>query len=241
MTNPSTNSSFSFPKRNFLHAKLDEAIHLWHSGSGQGSFLFAINDGEPSFQFAINLDFEDVSVPEPSYPGHRHHQPSLHPSAPLQSGSRRRKGPAKLAKNRKRAAVFQAAKAAAAAATAADTPVAVTRFPGVGRAVGSGSGPTLPLPLSKGDVFPSPPPPPSSVCTTLTTSTTTSTVIASSTLNTKAATSFSNTVMNEVITDSDDDDELLNSCWRCLSGFDSDSRSGPAYLCPVCQKYYHLE
>ena len=243
MTNPSTKSSFSFLKRNFLHNKLDEVLRLWHRGSGQGSFFFAINDGEPSFQFAINLDFEDVSVPEPSQPGHGHHHPSHHPSAPLQSGGRRRKGPAKLAKNRQRAANFQAAKAAAAAATAADTPAPVTSFPGIGRAVGSASGPTLPLPLSKGDYFPSPPIPPTSVCTMLPSSTTTSTVAATSTVNTTAAaTSFSNhvnQVMNEVLTDSDDDDdELVNSCGRCLSGYDS--RSGPAYYCPMCRQYYHL-
>ena len=232
MTDPSTNSPFTVPKRNFLHSKLDEVLRLWHRGSGQGSFSFAIHDGEPSFQFAINLDFQDVSVPEPS----QHQQPPQHPSAPhpLHSGVRRRKGPAKLAKNRRRAADFQAAKAAAAAATAA----VVTSFPGVGRAVGSGSGPTLPLPLSKGDFFP-PPPHPTSVCTMLTNSATT--VVDSSTLNTTAAaTSSSHQVMNEVLTDSDDDDELLHSCGRCLSGFDSD-RSGPAYLCPVCRKYYHLE
>ena len=130
-------------------------------------------DGEPSLQFAINLDFEDVSVQEPPQP--RHHHPQ-HPSANLQSGMRRRKGPAKLAKNRKRAADFQAAKAAASAA-------AVTSFPGVGRAVGTGTGPTLPLPLSKGDYFP--PPPTTSVCTTLTSSSTTTT--STTTSNTTTA------------------------------------------------------
>ena len=227
MNNSSTNSPFTFPKRNFLHSKLDEILRLWHRGSGQGSFFFSINDGEPSLQFAINLDFEDVSVQET--PQHHHPQHSQHPSANLQSGMRRRKGPAKLAKNRKRAADFQAAKAAASAA-------AVTSFPGVGRAVGTGTGPTLPLPLSKGDYFPPPPPPATSVCTTLTSSSTTST-----SNTTTAATSSSNPVnevMNEVLTDSDDDDELLNSCARCLCGFDS--RSGPAYYCPVCTKHYHL-
>ena len=237
MNNSSTNSSFTFPKRNYLHSKLDEILRLWHRGSGQGSFFFSINDGEPSFQFAINLDFEDVSAPEPPQPVHHHPQPSQHPSANLQSGVRRRKGPAKLAKNRKRAANFQAAKAAATAA-------AVISFPGVGRVVGTGTGPTLPLPLSKGDYFP--PPPTSSVCTTLTSSSTTSTMAATSsgTSNTTtAATSSSNPVnvnevMNEVLTDSDDDDELLNSCARCLCGFDS--RSGPAYYDPVCTKHYHL-
>ena len=239
MTNTSSNSSFSFIKRSFLHSKLDEVLRLWHRGSGQGSFVFAINDGEPNFQFAINLDFEDVSVPEPSQPQHRPHQASQHPSAPLQSGVRRRKGPAKLAKNRKRAADFQAAKAAAAVATAADTPSAAISFPGVGRVVGTGSGPTLPLPLSKGDFFPPPPQPPTLACTTLTSSAITSTNSSTST----AATSFSNPVpvqqvMNEVITDSDDDDELINSCGRCLSGYDS--RSGPAYYCPICLQYYHL-
>ena len=240
MTNTSSNSSFSFIKRSFLHSKLDEVLRLWHRGSGQGSFVFTINDGEPNFQFAINLDFEDVSVPEPSQPQHRPHQASQHPSAPLQSGVRRRKGPAKLAKNRKRAADFQAAKAAAAVATAADTPSAAISFPGVGRVVGTGSGPTLPLPLSKGDFFP-PPQPPTLACTTLTSSAITST--NSSTSTSTAATSFSNPVpvqqvMNEVITDSDDDDELINSCGRCLSGYDS--RSGPAYYCPICLQYYHL-
>ena len=234
MNNSSTNSSFTFPKRNYLHSKLDEILRLWHRGSGQGSFSFAINDGEPSFQFAINLDFEDVSVTEPSQPGCHHTPPSQHSSAPLQSGVRRRKGPAKLAKNRKRAADFQAAKAAAAVATAADTPSAAISFPGVGRVVGTGSGPTLPLPLSKGAFFPPPPPqPPTLACTTLTSSAITSTNSSTST----AATSFSNPVpvqqvMNEVITDSDDDDELINSCGRCLSGYDS--RSGPAYYCPIC-------
>ena len=245
MANSTT--TFSFPKRDYLvHAKLDEILRLWHRGSGQGSFSFNISDGNPNFQFGLQLDLEDGSGSE--LPQHQN-QPYQSPSGPPRHRVRRR-GPAKQAKNRQRAADYQAAKVAEQANPASPA----YKFPGEGKPVGTASGPTLPLPLSKGAVFPPPatpvcstlastaPPPTSSVCTTLTSSSTTYTMAANSTSNTTtAATSSSNPVnevMNEVVTDSDDDDEHLNSCARCLCGFDS--RSGPAYYCPVCTKHYHL-
>ena len=148
MADSTTVTTFSFTKRDFLHSKLDEVLRLWHRGSGQGSFTFNINDGDPTFQFGLHLDFEDGSGSEPT---HHQTQPQQHHSGPPRHVVRRR-GPAKQAKNRQRAAEYQAAKAAKEAAPASSA----YKFPGEGKPVGTASGPTLPLPLSKGASFPPP-------------------------------------------------------------------------------------
>ena len=130
-----------------------------------------VNDGEPDFQFGVNLDMCDGLQPE------HHHQPSppRQPPHPGQDGARRR-GPGRQARNRLRAAAHQAAKAAALAANpgkatavpaAAQTSVAAPAniFPGEGQLLGTAAKPTLPLPLCKGAAFPSFPGP--AVCSTL--------------------------------------------------------------------------
>ena len=63
MTRPAT---FSHQKRNFLHHKLDDVLHLWAMGSGQGTFHLSVCDGIPNFQCGLHLDFQDVagSVPD---------------------------------------------------------------------------------------------------------------------------------------------------------------------------------
>ena len=133
----SSSTSFSFPKRDFLHSKLDEIIRLWHRGVGRGSFFLSISDGTPTFEHGLRLGLEDGPASEPSHHQQPHHLPPNH---------RRRRGPAQIAKNRKRAALYQAAKAATAAASAVQAPT----FPGKGKVVGTASGPTLPIPLAKG-------------------------------------------------------------------------------------------
>ena len=143
MTNPL--ASFTQLKRNFLHHKLDDILHLWARGSGQGAFFLSVSDGVPNFQCGLNLDFLDRdcgSVPDPPK------------QAFQQRGQRGPCGHKKQERNRKRAAKHQAATAAAAAPAARRAPA----FSGPGHVVGTALQPVLPLPLKKGDVFPPPPP-----------------------------------------------------------------------------------
>ena len=165
MEKSKVSSTFTFPKRDFLHAKLDEVLKIWLRGSGKACFMLSLEDGTPNFQHWIQLSLEDDS-PASGLPQ------SQNPTKPLP----RKRGPAKQAKNRQRAAAYQAARAASANQTAAvsvasssisrlavsATPSAKSvvavpavsespsrnKFPGVGRPVGTASGPTLPLPLS---------------------------------------------------------------------------------------------
>ena len=109
-----SSSLFSLPKREFLHQqKLDELLRVWARASGQGSFYLTVADGSPDFQFAIQLDFDDASAPEANFP------PQNHP----QHRVRKPRGPAQQAKNRKRAAEYQAAKAARHRAVKAESEV----------------------------------------------------------------------------------------------------------------------
>ena len=148
-------SSFTFSKREFLHYKLDEIIKMWQRGLGQGSFAFNVDDGTPDFQCGIHLDFDDSSGMAPNHP-------SFTPPPPFQPHHRRghdgvrRHGPARRARDRDRAARYQAAQAVAAASVAKS-------FPGTGNVVGTAPKPVLPIPLRKGYFFP----PSSAVCSTL--------------------------------------------------------------------------
>ena len=110
-----SSSIFSLSKRDFLHQKLDELLRVWARASGQGNFYLTVADGSPDFQFAIQLDFDDASAPEANF--HPHNHPQHHVRKP--------RGPAQQAKNRKRAADYQAAKAAAARHRAATAEPAV--------------------------------------------------------------------------------------------------------------------
>ena len=114
-------TSFSFIKRNFLHSKLDELIHLWHRASGQGSFLFSVDsDGQTNFQFGIQLEFEEDKTHHTGARQSAHDaiQPQQHHHQGIHGGARQRgRGPAKQARDRARAAQFQAAQAAKAADT----------------------------------------------------------------------------------------------------------------------------
>ena len=146
MTNPL--ATFTNLKRNFLHHKLDDIIHLWARGSGQGTFFLSVSDGVPNFQCGLNLDFLDRdcgSVPDP--PKQAFQQRGQH-------GQRGPRGHKKQERNRLRAVKYQAATAAAAAPAARHAPA----FPGPGHVVGTALQPVLPIPLKKGDVFPPPTP-----------------------------------------------------------------------------------
>ena len=95
----------TFPMRDFLHAKLDEVLRIWHRGSGQVCFMLSIEDRTPNFQHWIHLILED------DWPASGLPQSDIqNPTKPLP----RKWGPAKLAKNRQRAAAYQAARAASA-------------------------------------------------------------------------------------------------------------------------------
>ena len=115
-SSPSPN--FTFPKREFLHSKLDEVLRLWHRRSGQGTFYFTINDGTPSFQCGISLDFEDLPGTDHH---HQQHQPQA-PHCPPPPPRKRSPGPARRARDRTRAAKKKAAKATAAAPAAPAAP-----------------------------------------------------------------------------------------------------------------------
>ena len=124
----STTTSFTFPKREFLHSKLDEVIQLWARGFGQGSFYFSVNDGTPSLQCGLQLELEDGPEPGSHHPHQQHQQHAV--------GVRRR-GPARQARGRERAAKHQAALAAAAVPAAKTAPIAAApaakapKFPAV--------------------------------------------------------------------------------------------------------------
>ena len=239
-------SSFTNQKRLFLLNKLDEIIKLWASGSGQGSFNFTVKNGTPNLQCGIQLEMEDVRVrvadPVHPYQHNAHHH---------QAVQRRRRGPARRSRDRQsqRAANHQAGLAAAA------------KFPGTGFAVGSAAKPSLPIPLRKGDVFPSKPPttpqisltPGSPVVSTVPTVTSSKASCSGSSgptlllANTSMLSPAMVKVRDEVVSDSEDseDEELtpitrqiLAACARCLQPFTSSS--GPGY-CPQCDQCYHTE
>ena len=97
MAIPAT-SSFTHQKRLFLLNKLDEVLKLWASGSGQGCFNFGVKNGNPTLQYNLQLDMEDLCGTVPA-----HYQPP----------QPRHRGPARRARDRQRAAQHQAAIAAA--------------------------------------------------------------------------------------------------------------------------------
>ena len=209
--------------------KLDEVIKIWASGSGQGSFSFSVDNGTPSLKYGLQLGMQDVSVPTRV----QHHR------------GRRHRGPARVARDRERAARHQAAIAAKQA------------FPGRGQAVGSAAKPVLPIPLQRGDILlsqikvtPPSPPPVSAVATMaspVVTTTTTSTSLSSPVnVTTSQLSPAMVEVRDELLSETDDEeDELLtpgtlklSSCSLCGQPFTSSS--GPGF-CPPCGKYYHTQ
>ena len=248
-------TSFTFEKRNFLHSKLDELIYLWQRGSGQGTFIFAVNgESKTDFQFGIQTPFEEdeTMIPPRAEQQHQHQQPQKVRGGVVR---KRGRGPARQARNRERAARYQAAQAASkdnAASEAVKSYAAVVKFPGKGQVVGKADNPVLPIPVPNGVFFPSP----LVMCTTLPSSTTTKTspvtvpssletlpFIPTSTPSLAATPSLVVTspivCRDEVLTDSEvEDDELLKNCGHCLKIFEGSS--GPSY-CPRCVKCYHAE
>ena len=250
MTN--SNTTFSLPKRDFLHSKLDEIIRLWHRGSGQGTFFFSVSDGNTNFQSGIQLDFDQVSDEPPHHPSHHPRHPHSH-----HQGGARRRGPARRARDRVRAAKYQAAQAATAGLVQTRVP---SNFPGEGKILGTAAKPVLPLPLPNGSFFP--PPVTSTVCSTLTTQSVTSTVCSTLTTQSVSPSTLVNTPIvsaqaasfplrssttsvtapvtprDEILSESEEEvDEIFHSCGHCHTSFDS--RSPPTY-CPLCQKCYHI-
>ena len=90
-----------------------------------------IDDGNTDFQFGIQLDFNDVSELEDSQSDQLQHHG-------IRGGARGRgRGPARQARERARAAKFQAAQAVKAAKAASDSPsAAASKFPSEGQVVG---------------------------------------------------------------------------------------------------------
>ena len=237
MTNPS--ATFSLDKRAFLHHKLDDILHSWARKTGHGTFFLSVTDGIPNFQFGLQLDLCDVAInPEPPQLPAR--QDQHHQEAP------QRVPQGKKARNRARAARFQAAKAAASAAASTETR---TSFPGQGKIVGTAPRPVLSLPLKKGDVFH---PQSNSTSSTTTSSTTSSSVVRSPPPSTSVSTMSSSLsqdqptnfrvplkVKDAVLSDdSDDDTEEFYDCGQCNSEIDSNA---PSYYCPLCVKCFHVQ
>ena len=237
MTNPS--ATFNLDKRAFLHHKLDDILHSWARKTGHGTFFLSVTDGIPNFQFGLQLDLCDVATnPEPPLPPAR--QDHHHQEAP------QRVPQGKKARNRARAARFQAAKAAASAAASTESR---TPFPGQGKLVGTAPKPVLSLPLKKGDVFP---PQSNSTSSTTTSATTSSSVVRSPPPSTSASTMSSSLapaqptnfrvplkVKDAVLSDdSDDETEEFYDCGQCNSEIDSNA---PSYYCPLCVKCFHVQ
>ena len=185
------------------------------------------------------MDLCDVATnPEPPLPSARqdHHQ--------QEAPQRVSKG--KKARNRARAARFQAAKAAESAAASSES---TTSFPGQGKIVGSAPKPVLSLPLKKGDVFP----PKSNSNSSTTTSSTTSSSVVRSPPHSMSASSSSlppaqptnirvplkvKDAVAVLSDDSDDEPEEFYDCGQCNSEIDSNA---PSYYCPLCMKCFHVQ
>ena len=67
------NMAFSHEKRHYLHAKLDEVLHLWYRNAGQGYFNLVVNNGKPEFQFGVHLDMNDRLQSDHRYPSPKGH------------------------------------------------------------------------------------------------------------------------------------------------------------------------
>ena len=242
--------NFSLPKRQFLHQKLDEIIRVWQRGSGKGSFILVINDGRPDFEFCTKLDFSETSPEQPQ----QHHRHQGHP--------RRNRGPARRARDRERAAKYQAAMAAKDTSTADPA----KKFPGIGKPLGVAPAPTLPLPLQQGDAFPpmlntsnfSP------VCTTLPSTSTNNTVcttLSSTSINNTVCTTLAtNPITSSMVTslpllsqatsvvvpatdvhdvpDEHEDSDDEEPCGNCGKHFDQ--RSNPTG-CGICLYVFHAK
>jgi hypothetical protein len=223
MTNSS--ATFTFDKRNFLHQKLDEILHSWARKSGHGTFFLSVTDGVPNFQFGLQLDLSDAgSASEPLHQSvHQQHQ-------------HQRRGLAKQARNRARAAKYQAAKAAS---TAAASAVSTNVFPGQGQIVGAAPKPVISLPLKIGDVFP-----PSS--TNSSTPAPSSNSVVSSPPNSTSKvqlTNFAGPVKcrDAVLSDDSDDETEEEQFYTCGQSSQDIENNSPSYYCPLCMKCFHVQ
>ena len=163
-------TAFSAEKRIFLLSKLDEVIKLWERGYGQGSFYFTVDDGVPSLHTGLQVGLEDDPVPDLQQPLPQPcHQGSQGPHS--QTRKKRVRGPAQMAKNRERAAAYQARIRAATATAVTVASVRSTENPSVVKLPFSGNilhlkkntdtGKKVPI-LSSGRTSPTPSSPPSS-------------------------------------------------------------------------------
>ena len=224
-------STFTFKKRFFLLNKLDEVIKLWACGSGQGSFTFIVKDGNPSLPYGIQLDMQDVSRSVPVQPQHVHLQ---HPFRP------RHRGPARLARDRERAAKHQAALAAATAVSAANASSSQDKAKSVisSDTVQMSSVQTVtPLSFSKLEpvatrVSVSAPPD----CTDVPSVHIPTSIVSTTTFSRPVMTPMVAPTMyvNDEFADDESDEDL--PCSRCLKEFDK--RSTPIG-CVICRNVFH--
>ena len=156
-------TAFSAEKRIFLLSKLDEVIKLWERGYGQGSFYFTVDNGVPSLHTGLQVGLEDDHVPDLQQP-QPCHQGFQDPHS--QTRKKRVRGPAQMAKNRKRAADHQARiRAATATTVTVDSVSSVVKLPFSGNILhlkkNTDTGIKAPI-LSSGRTSPTPSSPPSS-------------------------------------------------------------------------------
>ena len=218
-------STFTHKKRIFLLSKLDETIKLWACGSGQGSFTFSVKNGKPSLQCDLHLEMLDVAGSVPVQPQYHHQQP------PTPHRPRRRRGPARQARDRKRAAEHQDAMAAAAEQA--------STFPGKEKAVVPAVKPSPPVLLSTREA----------VTNRVSLLPSASTVVTSVPGLSSRVSTFTNSrslathvvapamyVRDEFVNDDSEDEDL--PCSRCLKPFDD--RSCPLG-CGHCRSVFHTK
>ena len=255
-----TSTHFTHQKRLFLLSKLDDVIKLWASGSsGQGTFHFIVSDGIPSLQCNFNLAMEDID------PVHHHHTQQHDPVR-----RHRRRGPARQARDRLRAAKHQSTIAAAVVPAAPPAPTAspppaappapaalapafsgpaarlapaapTPAFSGLGKVVGTAHQPVLPLPLNKGDVFP----PPSTVSsTTVVSSPPSSTSSSTSTACSSSQSQPGHLAVPVKCTNeilSDSDDETEDELYLCGQCLTDIDGNSASYYCQLCVKTFHTQ
>ena len=129
MTKMDTSTNFDNSEEAFVWSSFREVLKVWRKGSNEASFNLDIKNGKATLQLNFMLGnpsdphCDDHCPPQPD--GYPHpHLNNHHPHGPADHGRRgRRKGPARIQKDRARAAAFQASKLGAAASAA---PTAVT-------------------------------------------------------------------------------------------------------------------
>ena len=107
---PTNSFDLSFTEEAFLLSSLQEVVRIWDRGTGHASFNLQVKDGTADLQLNFQLGRPSdlhVAQPNPADPPHHQHQ-GEHGQEHQHRHHRRHKGPARRAKDRVRAANYQA-------------------------------------------------------------------------------------------------------------------------------------